>query len=164
MNNGSSFSTRTLFSGPLEIELHDTACPHIVSLRYQGSANLLASVPEIAIPTLYGDYPFIVGHRLWYASEAMPRSYVPDDEGLTVSEFPDGLLLNGRQEIGTGIRKCIKIHLRADHPQVTLSHMFVERAPEGSVSHTENWELYDGPSRISYRRKSSAGSWEKFKL
>lgn len=76
MNNGPSF-TRTLFSDPLEIELLNAAEPHIVSLCYEGSANLL----------------------------------------------------------------------HTDHPQVTLSHTLVKLATEGSVSHTENRELYDDPEQ-----------------
>jgi len=125
MNNGLGLSTHTLTVGSLELDYLGTAGPRIVGLRYKGSANLLASVPEIAIPTPYGDYHYIGGHRLWYAPEAMPRSYVPDNDGLMVSELPDGFMLQGKQEIGTGIRKSIEIHLRPKQSQVTLKHMLV---------------------------------------
>jgi hypothetical protein len=125
MNNGLGLSTRTLAAGSLELEYLDTAGPRIVGLRYKGSANLLASVPEISIPTPYGDYHYMGGHRLWYAPEAMPRSYVPDNDGVTVSELPGGVKLQGRQEIGTGIRKSIEIHLYPDHSQVSLKHTLV---------------------------------------
>jgi hypothetical protein len=125
MNIESGFSTRTLAAGPLELDFLETAGPRIVSLRYKGSVNLLASVPEISIPTPYGDYHYIGGHRLWYAPEAMPRSYMPDNAGLTVSELPDGLLLQGKREMDTGIRKSIEIHLLPDQSQVTLNHTLV---------------------------------------
>jgi hypothetical protein len=125
MNNGFGLSTRTLAAGSLELDYLETAGPRIVGLRYKGSVNLLASVPEISIPTPYGDYHYMGGHRLWYAPEAMPRSYMPDNDGVTVSELPDGLLLQGKQEIDTGISKSIEIHLRPDHPQVSLKHTLV---------------------------------------
>jgi hypothetical protein len=125
MNNGLGLSTRTLAAGSLELDYLDTAGPRIVGLRYKGSANLLAVVPGISIPTPYGDYHYMGGHRLWYAPEAMPRSYVPDNGGLTVSELPDGLLLQSKQESATGIRKSIEIQLLPDYSQVSLMHTLV---------------------------------------
>jgi len=125
MNDGLALPTRTFGAGSLELDYLETAGPRIVGLRYKGSVNLFASVPEISIPTPYGDFHYIGGHRLWYAPEAMPRSYIPDNDGLTVSELPDGLLLQGKQESGTKIRKSIKIHLDTDIPQVTLTHTLV---------------------------------------
>jgi hypothetical protein len=116
-----------LAAGPLELEYLEDAGPRIVGLRYKGSANLLASVPEISIPTPYGDYHYLGGHRLWYAPEAMPRSYIPDEDGLTVSELPDGIVLQGKREPGTGIRKSIKIQIRLSpaRSQVLLTHTLV---------------------------------------
>ena len=125
MDDRPVFSIRRLTAGSLELDCLETAGPRIVGLRYKGSANLFASVPEISIPTPYGDYHYIGGHRLWYAPEAMPRSYVPDNDSLTVLEIPDGLLLQGKRESGTGIRKSIEIHLRPDLPQVSLKHTLV---------------------------------------
>lgn len=122
MKEDSGLSARKLVAGELELTYLDTAGPRIVGLKYKGSENLLASVPQIAIPTPYGEYLYIGGHRLWYAPEAMPRSYIPDNDGVTISELPDGVLLQGRQEVGTGIRKSIEIHLDAKNSQVTLQH------------------------------------------
>ena len=125
MDNGLVLSIRTLTAGSLELDYLETAGPRIVGLRYKGSANLFASVPEISIPTPYGDYHYIGGHRLWYAPEAMPRSYMPDNDSLAVSELPNGLLLQSKQESNTGIRKSIEIHLNPDLPQVSLKHTLV---------------------------------------
>jgi hypothetical protein len=125
MQDNLGLSTRVLVAGPLELTYLDAAGPRIVGLRYKSSANLLASVPEIAIPTPFGEYRYIGGHRLWYAPEAMPRSYVPDHDGVTVTELPDGILLQSKQEAGTGIQKNIEIHLHSDRPQVTLKHTLV---------------------------------------
>ena len=125
MDNGLVLSTRTLTAGSLELDYLETAGPRIVGLCYKGSANLFASVPEISIPTPYGDYHYIGGHRLWYAPEAMPRSYMPDNDSLAVSELPNRLLLQSKQESNTGIRKSIEIHLNPDLPQVSLKHTLV---------------------------------------
>jgi hypothetical protein len=122
MNARLGLPARTLAADSLEVDYLESAGPRIVGLRYKGSANLLASVPEISIPTPYGDYHYIGGHRLWYAPEAMPGSYVPDDDGLTVTELLDGILLQGKPEIGTGIRKSIAIRLDPNQPQVSLTH------------------------------------------
>lgn len=128
MKEDSGLSTRKLVAGELELTYPDTAGPRIVGLKYKGSENLLASVPQIAIPTPYGEYRYIGGHRLWYAPEAMPRSYIPDNDGVTVTELSSGVLLQGKQETGTRIRKSIEVHLDAKHSQVTLKHTLVNES------------------------------------
>ncbi len=122
MNDFHGYPVRRLTSRFLELDCLATAGPRIVGLRYKGSANLLAEVPEISLATPYGEYRYFGGHRLWYAPEAMPRSYVPDGEGLLVTELPEGLLLDGSVEPGTGIRKRLEIHLDPDEARVTLVH------------------------------------------
>jgi hypothetical protein len=52
----------------------------------------------------------------------MPRSYIPDGNGLSLSELPDGLMMTGKTEPGTGIRKRIEVQLSQDKPQVYLRH------------------------------------------
>jgi hypothetical protein len=113
---------RTYKSRDLELDVLETAGPRVISLRYKGSANLFASVPDIAVPTPYGDFHYIGGHRLWYSPEAMPRSYIPDNEGVDIFDVHDGVILTGKREQGTGIRKQIKIQLHSDSPRVTLTH------------------------------------------
>lgn len=125
MKDNNGLSTRTLVAGPLELDYLETAGPRIVGLRYKGSANLLASVPEISIQTPYGEYRYLGGHRLWYAPEAMPRSYIPDHDGLTIEQLSNGILLQGKSEMGTGIRKSIEIRLSPDRPHVSLTHTLV---------------------------------------
>ena len=139
-------STRVLVAGPLELTYLDAAGPRIVGLRYKSSANLLASVPAISIPTPYGEYRYIGGHRLWYAPEAMPRSYVRDNDAVTVTELPDGILLQGKREVGTGIQKSIKIHLHSGRPRVILKHTLVN---EGL------WDVELAPWKITLFRLGS---------
>ncbi len=127
MDDFHGYPVRRLISGYVELDFLATAGPRIVGLRFRGSPNLLADVADIKLSTLYGDYRYLGGHRLWYAPEAMPRSYIPDDEGLVVTELPDGLILDGRVEAGTGIQKRLQICLDPDLPRLTLTHTLTNR-------------------------------------
>ena len=111
----------SLSNALIELDCLATGGPRIVRLRYKGSDNLLAEVPQISVPTPFGTYHYLGGHRLWHAPEAAPRSYIPDDAGLdTVHEIPSGLLLTGKVEPGTGIRKRIEIWLEPDKARVAV--------------------------------------------
>jgi hypothetical protein len=114
--------TRQVSSQFVQLEVLEQAGPRIVRLRFRDSANLLAEVPDFAIPTSFGNYHMWGGHRLWHAPEAMPRTYYPDDEGNIISELQDGLLLEGRIEPHTGMRKSIEVRLAGDRPVVRLVH------------------------------------------
>jgi hypothetical protein len=114
-----------LSSNTLELDCLATAGPRIVRLKYKGSPNLFAEVPEISIPTPYGDYHYLGGHRLWYAPEAMPRSYIPDGEGLVITELPDGLIMDGKTEQASGIHKRIEVHIDPERPEVSLTHTLI---------------------------------------
>lgn len=116
------FPVGKLTNGLVELEYLRTAGPRVVGLRLNGSENLLAGVPQIAIPTPWGEYRYLGGHRLWYAPEGMPRSYVPDSDGLRVAEISGGVILQGKEEPGTGICKSVEITLHPQRPQVTLRH------------------------------------------
>lgn len=95
----------------------------ISGLTPKGKPNLLVNLnSEPPTPTPYGDFYFRGGHRLWHAPEGMPRTYIPDEGGLTITDLPDGVILEAQTEAGTGIRKRIEIRLAADHPSVTLTH------------------------------------------
>jgi hypothetical protein len=112
---------RVLKSDFLQLEYLTTSL-RITGLSIAGRPNLLADLSHISpTPTPYGDYHFIGGHRLWHAPEAMPRSYIPDSE-VSITDLPDGVILEGKTEPGTGIRKRIELHLAADKPSVTLIH------------------------------------------
>ena len=125
MSDFHGYPVRRLSSKFLELECLATAGPRIVRLRYKGSPNLLAEVPDISIATPYGDYRYLGGHRLWHAPEAMPRSYIPDGEGLIVSEVPNGLVLDGPREPVSGIHKRIEVHLHPEQPRVEVIHTLV---------------------------------------
>lgn len=114
---------RILKNDFLQIEYLTNAL-RIMGLVPTGKPNMLVDLGDAFVPTTYGDYYFRGGHRLWHAPEAMPRTYIPDTP-VTVTDLSDGVVLEAQTEQGTGIRKRIEIHLAADKPFVTLTHMLI---------------------------------------
>jgi hypothetical protein len=115
--------TRSIGNAHLRLEFLTRVGPRIVRLFLAGSdENQLAEAPDLRWETPFGDYHTWGGHRLWHAPEAFPRTYIPDDGGLTVEETPTGVRLCQPTEVPTGIRKCVEIRLHADWPALTLAH------------------------------------------
>ena len=97
-----------------------------LSLTSGSRANLFVDLSALSpISTPYGDYYLHGGHRLWHSPEAMPRSYIPDDGGVLVTDRPGGVVLEGKTEPGTGIRKQMEISLAKGRPTVTLTHTLI---------------------------------------
>jgi hypothetical protein len=123
MDNFDTFPSRTLDNGFIRMEALTTAGPRIMHLSAFGSPNLLAVLTtKEKWTTAYGDYYFMGGHRFWHAPEASPRSYIPDNDGLTTEDLPDGLRLLRPAEPGSGIAKTIDIHLAPGRAAATLVH------------------------------------------
>ena len=115
---------RVLKNDFFEIE-YLTDSLRVMGLIPAGGANMLADISDIPpISTVYGDYHFVGGHRLWHSPEAMPRTYIPDTE-LTITDLADGVSLEAQTEPGTGIRKRIEIRLSADKPSASLTHTLI---------------------------------------
>ena len=115
--------TRIMCNRHLRLEFLAEAGPRIVRLMLAGSdENLLAEVPDIHWTTPYGEYYLRGGHRLWHAPEAIPRSSVPDNDGLTIEERNCAVRLSQPPEPVTAIRKSMEIRLHDERPAVTLSH------------------------------------------
>jgi len=115
--------TRVLDNGYLRLEYLVGAGPRLVRLFLAGSEeNFLAEVPHLAWETPFGRYTPYGGHRLCHAPEAMPRSYIPDNEGLLIEELPDGVCLRQPAEVGTGIQKTLEVHLHPEKMALTLHH------------------------------------------
>ncbi len=121
MSDFHGLPTRTLINSLLSLEFLAEAGPRIVRLSAFGKDNLFADIPT-TVSTPYGVFFFRGGHRLWYAPETFPRTYIPDNDGVSLDELADGVRLKGSTEIGTGITKTIEIHLSVDQATVTLKH------------------------------------------
>ena len=141
--------TRVLYNQHLRLEYLAEAGPRIVRLSLADSdENLLAEIPNFKVNTAYGDYYFRGGHRLWHSPEASPRTYVPDDSGLTVEETPQGVRLTGPIELATGLRKSIEIQLHPDRSAVTLVHQ---------LHSTNVWPIEFAPWAITQLRLGGIG-------
>ena len=116
------YKTRQLTSRFLEVECLEEAGPRIVRLKYKGSSNLFAELPEKTVESSFGVFHLLGGHRLWHAPEAMPRTYMPDNDGLTITAKSDGLILDGKTETATGVRKRMQIELDQEQPRAVVTH------------------------------------------
>ena len=97
----------------------------IMGLTPTGKPNMLADISDRPpVPTPYGDFHFLGGHRLWHAPEDMPRTYVPDRD-VKITDVADGVVMDAQTESGTGIRKRIELRLAADKPALTLTHTLI---------------------------------------
>ncbi len=115
--------THGLDNGHVRLECLAEAGPRIVRLFAAGSdENLLAELPDIRIETPWGPYFLRGGHRLWHSPEAFPRSYLPDNDGVTLEDLPDGVRVTQPAEPGSGISKSIEVRMAPNQPSVTLTH------------------------------------------
>lgn len=115
---------RTLKNDFLQLECLTNSL-RIIGLTPAGKTNMLAEISDLdfpPIPTPYGEFHMRGGHRLWHSPEDMPRTYIPDSEKLTITDLPDGVLIEEQTEPGTGIRKQIKFQLAPDRPFMVLTH------------------------------------------
>lgn len=136
--------TGSLCNEHLRLDFLTEAGPRLVRLFRAGSdENLLADVFDFTVPTPWGDYAFLGGHRLWYAPEEMPRTYFPDLDGLTFEEFPDGVRLFRPAPPQTGIAKSLEVRLVPDRPSLTLLHEL--RNDGGSPVELAPWALTQLP-------------------
>ena len=94
----------------------------VVRFAPQGKRSLFADLGKDPTPTPYGDFYFRGGHRLWHAPEAMPRTYIPDNDGATLDEIENGVRIHQPAEVWTHIAKSLTIQLNPDQPQVILRH------------------------------------------
>ena len=94
----------------------------IVRFSPHGQPNLFADLGLSPIETPYGKFYFRGGHRIWHSPEAMPRTYIPDNDGASVSEIPNGVRIEMPTEAWTHIAKSVEIQLNPDQPQVILRH------------------------------------------
>jgi hypothetical protein len=113
--------------------------PHIPKVVFNGTdENLFAETPDFDLETKYGIYHFRGGHRFCHAPEDDIRSYIPDNDGLSLEMQPDGVDLVGHIEDGAGLQKSLSLKLSAEQAFVTVTHKLknhnpwpVETAPWG---------------------------------
>lgn len=95
--------------GDIKIIIAKGIGPRILFLGFKGGENLFAELPDVEIKTELGIWKIYGGHRLWHSPEAMPRSYVPDNEPVAIDERGDRVIVEGIPERYTGIAKRIEV-------------------------------------------------------
>ena len=112
-----------LSNGSVEVVVTTDVGPRVIRYAFPGGENILGECPENALETELGVWRPYGGHRLWHAPEAMPRSYVPDDQPVEF-ECPDQLSIRLRQAVEgpTGIRKELEVSLEEEGTEVRILH------------------------------------------
>lgn len=114
--------TGSLDNGLLRLDYLTNAGPRIVRLIPKAlGLNLLAEVPDFALPSTHGELQLHGGHRLWHAPEMADRTYIPDEGNLQVTLLEDGVRLS-RPEPKSGIMTEILVKMHPSEPQVQLYH------------------------------------------
>ncbi|HET9914283.1 MAG TPA: hypothetical protein VFQ13_20485 [Anaerolineales bacterium] len=113
--------TRLLENQFLQLEYLANSA-RIVRFSLKEKDNLFAELEKEPVQTPYGKFHFRGGHRLWHAPEAMPRTYIPDNEGAMIGEIPNGVRIEMPAEAWTHIAKSIEIRINPDRPQVIVQH------------------------------------------
>ena len=115
-----------LDNGFLRLEYMLEAGPRITGAYLPAAkGNQFAEVPQVVWDTPYGEYRIFGGHRLWHTPENFPRTYIPDNEGVTVEEGTEFSRLIGPTEKSTGIQKIIEIEMVPGRAAARIRHKLV---------------------------------------
>jgi len=106
------------------------AAPRIVRLTPAGKANLFVDLGDRGLTTPYGVFRFRGGHRLWRAPETMPGTYMPDNDGATVTGLAGGVRIEQPPEPDTGLVKALEIRLDPREAVVTIRHELRNEGPQ----------------------------------
>jgi len=139
--------TRVLENQHVKLEYLENSA-RIVRLYPHGKDNIFAEMGRTPVSTIYGDFYFRGGHRLWHAPESMPRTYLPDNEGGLISDIPNGIRIEMPVEPWTHIVKAIEIELNHKRPQVILRHELRNEGP---------WEVEFAPWALTMFKQGGVG-------
>ena len=117
-----------LSNGAVEVVVTTDVGPRVVRYGFVGAENVLGEVPGAAVETELGAWKPWGGHRLWTAPEAMPRSYVPDNDSVEFEIADERTIrLVQRIERETGVQKELTVALDEEGSGVVLRHRIVNR-------------------------------------
>lgn len=102
--------------------------PRIIALQYRGGENLFAQLPEAQLDCP-GHRSLILwgGHRLWHAPEVRRRTYLPDDDPVSIAPIEGGLVVTQPTEPATGIQKSIEVRLPDESATVMVNHILTNQ-------------------------------------
>jgi hypothetical protein len=97
--------------------------PRVIGLELSAGENLFAELPEALIECPgVGEFKLRGGHRLWQAPEDPRRTYLPDDDPVSVNQDVEGVTFTQPVEPQTGIEKSLWISLPKSKVQVSVEH------------------------------------------
>jgi len=104
-------------------ELYVTADmgPRIVHFSFKGEENIFKTFDPDTGELIINDWHLCGGHRLWHAPEAIPRSYIPDNDPPKVKEMGEFIRFTAEIEKETGIQKEIDIHM-GNSEEILITH------------------------------------------
>ncbi|MEZ4646468.1 MAG: hypothetical protein R3E31_27730 [Chloroflexota bacterium] len=107
----------------MSLTITQSVGPRILALQLGDGPNLFAELPHFTIPcpdagllTLWG------GHRLWHAPEVSRRTYLPDEQPVSMTATADGVHIVQPTEALTGLQKSITVRLPDDTATVIVDH------------------------------------------
>lgn len=107
----------------LSLLVTESTGPRIIALQMTGGQNLFAQLPEVKLQhPSQGELTLWGGHRLWHAPEMRRRTYLPDDEPVSIQEITNGVQVTQQTEEETGIQKSLRIFLPDESPTVIVDH------------------------------------------
>lgn len=96
--------------------------PRIIRFGFVGGDNEFVEFPEQLGKTGGREWRVYGGHRFWYAPEAEPRTYFPDNDPVKLEEHDGFVRVIQPAESTTGIQKEMDIHLHPKDARVEVVH------------------------------------------
>lgn len=107
----------------LELWVTQSVGPRLIHLSLSGAGNILAELPEATLDCPgAGQLKLWGGHRLWHAPEMQRRTYLPDNQPVTITEITKGVEVVQPTEAPTGIQKSMRITLPDQTAVVVIDH------------------------------------------
>ncbi|HMR62594.1 MAG TPA: hypothetical protein PKE64_01155 [Anaerolineae bacterium] len=107
----------------LDLLVTQSVGPRVIGLSLRGGENLFAELPEVTLDCPgVGPMNLWGGHRLWHAPEIKRRTYLPDNQPVSVTEVDGGLEVVQPTEEPTGIKKSLRIRLPDQSATVVIDH------------------------------------------
>lgn len=116
-----------LFNEHVELIVTTDIGPRIIRFGFVGQQNEFAEFVHTAGKIGGNEWRDYGGHRLWHAPEAQPRSYIPDNEPITIEQHDDFIRLIQPTETATGIQKEIDLYMSPDKAHVVVVHRLYNR-------------------------------------
>jgi hypothetical protein len=101
--------------------------PRLIRYGYIGQQNLFREIEEQAGKTGGNEYRLYGGTRFWHAPESIPRTYIPDNEPVQLSQVGEFIKLTQDVEKQTEVQKEVKVKFNPDNGSVNIIYRIYNR-------------------------------------